>query len=155
MTCRNPIWLHFLTQSPDCDGNGSWMVKLVCVHSLTKRRNEMSEGSESIGDLISRGQEFESSEGRRPMFHSEDHESKSSGGTGSNTSRANNVDPAMLQLGAKETKIIRNSKVCVYIFLILIAIIFSIATWFFVSSVEQTWVAQQVGQCRSLIENVH
>ena len=75
-------------------------------------------------------------------FRGKSDESKSSGETYSNTSRAN-TDPN-LQLGAQETRIVRKSKICVYIFLLLTAIIGSISTWYFLSAVEQQSMAQQV-----------
>ena len=98
----------------------------------------MCDESASVGASIS--QESESLDSRRKSD-----ESKSSGETFSNTSRAN-TDPN-LQLGAHETRIVRKSKVCVYIFLLLAAIIGSLSTWYFLTAVEQQSVAQQVRCC--------
>ena len=99
----------------------------------------MMPDAESVGASVS--QESESLDSRRKSD-----ESKSSGGeTFSNTSRAN-TDPN-LQLGAHETRIVRKSKVCVYIFLLLAAIIGSLSTWYFLTAVEQQSVAQQVRGC--------
>ena len=95
----------------------------------------MFDDSESVGASISK--ESESSDSRRKSD-----ESKSSGETFSNTSRAN-TDPYS-QLGAQETRIVRKSKVCVYIFLLLTAIIGSLATWYFLTAVEQQTFSQQV-----------
>jgi hypothetical protein len=77
-------------------------------------------------------------------FRGKSDESKSSGETYSNTSRAN-TDPN-LQLGAQETRIVRNSKVCVYVFLLLTAIVGSLSTWFFLTGVEQQSMAQEVSR---------
>lgn len=95
----------------------------------------MMNDGESVGASVSR--ESESSD-----LRGKSDESKSSGETFSNTSRANG-DQTM-QLGAHETKIVRSSKLCVYIFLLLVAIGGSLLTWYFLSEVEQRSLAQQV-----------
>ena len=92
--------------------------------------------SESVSPSISK--EWESSEVR-----GKSDESKSSGETFSNPRRGANADPT-LQLGAQETRIVRKSKVCVYIFLLLTAIIGSLSTWAFLTTVEQQSLEQQV-----------
>ena len=95
----------------------------------------MTDG-DSVGASVSR--ESESSEVR-----DKSDESKSSGETFSNTSRANG-DPTLQHLGAHETKIVRSSKMCVYIFLLMVAIGGSLLTWVFLSEVEQRSLSQQV-----------
>jgi hypothetical protein len=96
----------------------------------------MMSDSESAGASVSR--ESESSD-----LRGKSDESKSSGETFSNTSRANG-DPMLQQLGAQETRIVRKSKICVYIFLLLVAIGGSLVTWVFLSEVEQRSLSQQV-----------
>ena len=72
-------------------------------------------------------------------------ESKSSGETYSHASRANG-DSTLQQIGLQETKIVRSSKICVYVFLLLVAIGGSLLTWLFLKEEEQLSLAQQVSQ---------
>lgn len=99
----------------------------------------MSDG-ESVVASISDG-----SDGSGFKGHSD--ESKSSGGTFSNTSRTNG--DSAFQPGLQETKIVRSSKVCVYVFLSLVAIGGSMLTWLFLREQEQLSLAQQV--CHALV----
>ena len=97
----------------------------------------MMPDGESVSASIS--QESESSD----LLRGESDESKSSEETFSNPCRGANADPS-LRLGAQETRIVRKSKVCVYIFLLLAAIIGSLSTWYFLNAVEQQSFAHQV-----------
>ncbi len=91
--------------------------------------------NESMGASISDGSDGSGMRGKSD-------ESKSSGGTFSNTSRAN-ADSAF-QPGQQETTIVRSSKACVYAFLLVVAVGGSLLTWLFLREQEQLSVAQQV-----------
>lgn len=70
--------------------------------------------------------------------------SKSSGEThsNSNTSRTNAGDSVLAQ--PMETKLVRSSKACVYVFLLVVAIVGSFLTWLFLKEEEQISLTQQV-----------